>query len=115
MLLSIALAAALDLRLELVRESLTGTHCRYREYVNGIPTDNYTTISSECGHLARPLMAGETPALHWVGDRIARRVIREDEPLHPFAYDYDAESGELLRRTPLFFRATKPARVFDPN
>jgi subtilisin-like proprotein convertase family protein len=46
---------------------------------------------------------------------VFRRVIREDEPLHPFAEDYDAESGALLRRVPLFFRATKPARVFDPN
>ena len=54
MLLSIALAAALDLRLELVRESLTGTHCRYREYVNGIPTDNYTTISWSARILPAP-------------------------------------------------------------
>src|SRR5215212_8375108 len=110
MLLSLALAAALDLRLELVRESLSGTHCRYREYVNGIATDNYVTLS-QCD-AATPQ---REPDLRWVGSRIARRVMREEEPLHPFAYDYDVESGALLRRTPLFFRATKPARVFDPN
>lgn len=105
----ILLAAALVL--ELSRQSLTGTHCRYREYVDGVPTDRYITTSS-CG------AAGSQPAelnRRWVENRLARRVIREDEPLHPFAYDYDAGTGALLRRTPLFFRATKPARVFDPN
>ena len=38
------LAAALVL--ELARESLTGTHYRYREYVNGLPTDEYVTTSA---------------------------------------------------------------------
>ena len=38
------LAAALVL--ELARESLTGTHYRYREYVNGLPTDTYVVIPS---------------------------------------------------------------------
>ncbi|HEX7704911.1 MAG TPA: hypothetical protein VF701_00485, partial [Thermoanaerobaculia bacterium] len=37
------LAAQSDLRLELVRESLTGTHCRYREYVEDLPTDHWVT------------------------------------------------------------------------
>jgi subtilisin-like proprotein convertase family protein len=111
------LAAALVL--ELSRESLTGTHCRYREYEDGLPTDNYVTTSS-CGAVGfSPPNGGLKPAApqerRWIAGRLARRVIREDGPLHPFAYDYDAETGELLRRTPLFFRATKPARVFDPN
>ncbi|HJQ40657.1 MAG TPA: proprotein convertase P-domain-containing protein [Thermoanaerobaculia bacterium] len=108
MLLSLAFAAALDLRLELARESLTGTHCRYREYVQGIPTENYVT--APCGAAgsqpADVFRQAESLPLHWVGDRIARRVIRDH-----FAEDHDAESGELLRRIPFFFRAN----VFDPN
>lgn len=118
LVLSAALAAPLpDLRLELVRESLTGTHCRLREYVAGLPTDRYVT--ADCPALTFHSASLEQPAEHaplrWVENRVARREIREEEPLHPFAFDFDAETGELLRRIPLFFRATKPARVFDPN
>ncbi len=107
MLLSLAFAAALDLRLELVRESLTGVHCRYREYVQGIPTENYITVEDRQSCLSS-LEVGQTglSVLHWINGRVARRVIREN-----YGEDYDAESGELLRRTPLFFRAN----VFDPN
>jgi subtilisin-like proprotein convertase family protein len=109
MFLSLAFAFALDLRLELVRESLTGTHCRYRQYVDGFPTDDYVTVEDR-----QSCLSGQAglPVLHhhWVRDRLARRVIHDD-----YIEDYDAESGALLRRIPLFFNATKPARVFDPN
>ncbi|HYH06937.1 MAG TPA: proprotein convertase P-domain-containing protein [Thermoanaerobaculia bacterium] len=44
MLLALLLSIATpDLRLELVRESLTGRHCRYREYVAGVATENFVT------------------------------------------------------------------------
>jgi subtilisin-like proprotein convertase family protein len=43
-----------------------------------------------------------------------RRTIVYEHPLQPYAHDYDAITGALLRRTPLFFNA-RPARVFDPN
>ncbi|MDQ3281975.1 MAG: proprotein convertase P-domain-containing protein [Acidobacteriota bacterium] len=46
--------------------------------------------------------------------RFVRREIIEEAPLQPFAYDYDASTGALVQRVPLFFQA-KPARVFDPN
>ena len=36
-MLFLPLLLALDLRLELVRESLTGTHYRYRQYIAGEP------------------------------------------------------------------------------
>lgn len=40
-------------------------------------------------------------------------VVFED-PLRPFAYEYDG-AGRLIRRTPLFFNSGQPALVFDPN
>lgn len=96
-----------DLRLELIRHSLTGPHYRYREYVSGLPTDNYVTSRTA---LPRGITTeSSTPALRIVEGRIARRVIREH-----VAYDYDPTTGALLRTIPLYFRG-KPARVFDPN
>jgi subtilisin-like proprotein convertase family protein len=112
MLLAALLAVATsELRLELVRESLTGTHYRYRQYEQGLPTDEYVTTQS-------PLPArrgegqGEGPRIS-EGRKIQRHIIHET-PFKPWQYDYDAVTGQLLRRTPLFFNA-KPARVFDPN
>jgi subtilisin-like proprotein convertase family protein len=121
---------ATALVLELARQSLTGTHCRYRQYVDGLPTDEYVTrpcgaadvlpgIGQDRGEIlgglkpTAPLMELNAP-LRIVDSRVARRVIVEDSPYQPYAYDYDALTGELLRREPLFFRG-KPARVFDPN
>lgn len=43
-----------------------------------------------------------------------RRIVQE-APFKPFAYDYDRVTGALVRRVPLFFHATQPARVFNPN
>ena len=114
-LLSIALASAIDLRLELVRESLTGTHCRYREYIAGFPTDNYVT--TDCGGqaiLPVPLdRRDRLSSTRWFGDRLIRRIITTENSL-PYANDYDVETHELLRRIPLFYNA-KTARIFDPN
>jgi subtilisin-like proprotein convertase family protein len=105
------LAAALVL--ELARESLTGTHYRYREYVNGVPSDEYITSKYLLpAHGEKVPKADE--GLRLSRGRIIRRRIIEESPLEPYAHDYDATTGALLRRTPLFFHA-KPARVFDPN
>lgn len=98
------LAVLADVRLEHVRESLTGTHCRYREYVDGFPTDQYVTMP--CGSAAAASIESK--------GRPYRREIREESPLQPWAYDYDPHTGEFIRRVPLFFNG-KPARVFDPN
>ncbi len=116
-LLATSVCASAEMRLELVRHSLTGTHCRYRQYVDEIPSDVYEvracatsalSIASEAQAL-RP----DTP-LRIIDGRVARREIVEERPLERFAYDYDLETGALIRTIPLFFHA-KPARVFDPN
>ncbi len=111
-----ALLLAVDLRLELVRHSLTGTHYRYREYIAGLPSDNYVTSRSAVAPATASVApATDTPVsdyatpLRNVNGRVARRVIRDH-----VAYDYDAMTGALLRTIPIFFRG-KPARVFDPN
>jgi subtilisin-like proprotein convertase family protein len=115
--LASSVSAFAEMRLELVRQSLTGTHCRYREYVDGIPSDVYEV--RPCGPAAlgvateaRALKPGEP--LRIIDGRVARRVIVEERPLEPFAYDYDVATGALIRSVPLFFHA-KSARVFDPN
>jgi subtilisin-like proprotein convertase family protein len=99
---------------ELSRESLTGTHYRYREYVNGLPTETYLTTKSPLP-TAQPL--GEDRgegSRRWLNGRVIRRQIIYERPFEPYAHEYDETTGALVRRTPLFFRA-KPARVFDPN
>jgi subtilisin-like proprotein convertase family protein len=108
----LASSARAELRLELVRDSLTGRHCRYREYVNGLATEHF--VVEPCSESLSETRATVATDLHLIDGRVARRVVRTEGPLQPYAYDYDAVTGELLRRTPLFFRA-KPARVFDPN
>lgn len=112
---ALLLAATVDLRLELVRHSLTGTHCRYREYVDGIPSERY--VVRPCDGMPTPegsSASAERGGLRNVDGRVVRREIVEESPLHPYAHDYDAATGELVARTPLYFQA-KPARVFDPN
>jgi subtilisin-like proprotein convertase family protein len=112
---SVSLSA--EMRLELVRHSLTGAHCRYREYVNGIPSDVYEVRTCEAdafGITTETQALRPDASLRIIDGRVARREIMEERPLEPFAYDYDFETGALLRTVPLFFHA-KPARVFDPN
>ena len=106
-----------ELRLELVRHSLTGAHCRYREYVDGVPKDTYEV--RPCGaHAFAVASEAEAmqpdAALRIIDGRVARRVIVEERPLERVAYDYDVLTGALIRAVPLYFHA-KPARVFDPN
>ena len=106
------LAAALVL--ELTRESLTGTHYRYRQYEHGLPTDTYITTNSEL-HVKNVGQASACPEGARIEEgRIIQRRIIEETPLRPWQHDYDATTGTLIRRTPLFYNA-KPAAVFDPN
>lgn len=105
-----------ELRLDLVRHSLTGSHCRYREYVNEIPSDVYQVrpCTNAFGIASEVRAMKPDAALRIVDGRVARRVIVEERPLEPVAYDYDDATGALIRVVPLYFHA-KPARVFDPN
>ncbi|HVE72351.1 MAG TPA: proprotein convertase P-domain-containing protein [Thermoanaerobaculia bacterium] len=102
---------AATLVLELTRESLTGTHYRYRQYEHGLPTDTYITTKSP---LPAPRGEGQGEGLRFVEGRRIRRRITHEAPYKPWQEDVDAATGALIRRTPLFFNA-KPARVFDPN
>ncbi|HEX2120145.1 MAG TPA: hypothetical protein VHL59_00755, partial [Thermoanaerobaculia bacterium] len=91
-MLSLVLAAALasqspELRLELVRESLTGTHCRYREYVDGIPNEAYVTLPCGWTTLSAPLPAPAPRLLRDRAGRVFRRAIDETTPFQPYAED----------------------------
>lgn len=107
------------MRLEHVRESLTGTHCRYRQYMNGIPTDAYETRACDSASagallaLANATQLDARAGLRYVEGVLIRRAIVEEGALEPYAYDYDVATNRLVRRTPLFFRSA--AQVFDPN
>lgn len=108
--------ATADLRLELVRESLTGTHCRYRLYREGLPSEEYVTRPCVAQEATALLSAGDPgqPSLRNVNGRVVRRTVVVENGNEPWIHDSDAETGVLVRRLPAFFRA-KPARVFDPN
>lgn len=123
-----ARAADPELRLELTRESLLGTHQRYRQYVDGVPVIG-AEVNVSPDRTRRDLVddgtaprawaqangTGELVALNWNGAlRFARRVVLAERPLEPIAHFYATDTGELLDRQPLYFNA-KPARVFDPN
>lgn len=69
------------------------------------------TWSLHASELTRESLLG-THVVRQPVDHSLRRVIREESPLHPFAYYYD-ERNRLVRREPLFFHAR--ALVFDPN
>ena len=102
---------AATLVFELVRESLTGAHYRYREYENGLPTDTYITTKTAL-NVGRASARPQNSRM--VDGRIIHRSVITDAPFKPWQEDRDAITGALIRRTPLFFNA-KPARVFDPN
>jgi subtilisin-like proprotein convertase family protein len=113
--LLLALLAPADLRLETVRESLTGVHCRYRVHVEGLPTDD--VIVRPCDAMAFTAATHASGETHerWFEGRRVRRAIVYESPLEPYAEDRDVRTGVIVRRIPLFYRATKPARVFEVN
>lgn len=115
-----ALLAQPDLRLEAARESLTGVHCRYRLYVDGLPSDDVVVRPCDLGAIDLDVSSAETegpagPRERWLAGRRVRRTIVYAAPLEPWAEDVDVRSGAVVRRFPLFYRATKAARVFDVN
>jgi subtilisin-like proprotein convertase family protein len=115
--LLLALLAPPDLRLETVRVSLTGTHCRSRIYVENLPTDDVVVWACDpsSSRVTSHAMQEETHE-RWFEGRRVRRSIVYDAPLEPYAEDVDVETGVVVRRIPLFYRATsKAARVFDVN
>ncbi|HUP48944.1 MAG TPA: proprotein convertase P-domain-containing protein [Thermoanaerobaculia bacterium] len=131
MLLSLLLAISVatpDLRLELERQSLTGTHSRYRQYIDGLPVIggevNVTLRRDGTREEHRALaQAGPRPPvppaadLVWVNvEGAARLTIREraDGEHGPVVRYVDAGSRVLVRQDVLAY-PSKPAFVFDPN
>jgi subtilisin-like proprotein convertase family protein len=125
-----------DFRLDRVQESLTGTHRHYTQYIDGIEVvggEKSVVVRNGEVHevftrAARASIAAELrvgapsakPAngrlvyLNVDGEaRLARKVIAQTRPLEPYAEYYDAASGALLRRDPLFWNVK--ARVFEAN
>ena len=134
LLLLAAHSYADDLRIDYTRESLTGKHVHYQQFVNGIRViggERVETISNDgkretLDHLARPPqstvaaamarapIAGELVYVNMDGEaRLASRVVVEEQPHRRYANYYDAESGALIRSDALFW--TAQGRVFDPN
>ncbi|HEX9163943.1 MAG TPA: proprotein convertase P-domain-containing protein [Thermoanaerobaculia bacterium] len=117
-------AAALVFHLELVRHSLTGTHYRFRQFVDDQPiagaevnvtvrpdgttetTENI--VSAPPRALAHPVAGLAIVNVNGVA-RYARQTF--DGRVARFL---DAETGALIREEPRYAGA-KPARVFDPN
>ncbi|MGZ7080788.1 MAG: proprotein convertase P-domain-containing protein, partial [Thermoanaerobaculia bacterium] len=122
-----------DLRLDRVQESLTGTWRHYQQYIDGVPVLGGERMERTTrgggvevvydSRVERPPTRRATPGevagrstLFVVRDGFARLVLREinfDSPLRPYAVFTDVETGEVIRREPLFFQAG--ARVFDGN
>lgn len=129
MLLSLLIAAVIlspELRLEVVRESLTGTHYRYRQYIDGNPVvggELNVTVRPDGSReevravAAVPLRSASARADAWVNvggvARPARREVVSDGRLQTLRY-VDPDSGEPIREESLYYNA-KPARVFAAN
>jgi hypothetical protein len=135
-MLAALLLAAIDLRLDYVRHSLTATYRHYTQYVDGVPVLGGEVIEKdgqeayralgvrpsrplssgvspgdvwlESDRAGRALGAGETPAL-----RLAHRLVVEERPHEPVARYIDADTGAIVREVPLFFNVK--ARVFEVN
>ncbi len=126
---SLAAAELPDLRLETVRESLTGTHYRYRQYIAGHPVvggESVVTITNDGLRLEESSLArlkSATPARLSPGTtvlndegvaRFVDRRVTQRRTQEPVAEYRDALTGELIREEPLFFNA-KAGRVFRVN
>ncbi len=116
------IAAALVLRLELMRDSLVGTHYRYGQYFGDervvgaeldrtVRPDGSVEEASDLVYLSPALRQGEGPHLVNVSG-VARRATRIID--HRIARYIDAETGAVIRVEPRFAQA-KPARVFESN
>ena len=121
-------ARADDLRVDYVRESLTGTYTRYQQFIDGIRVIGGERIQTPFGtvnalaargfsHVEVSVMTAHRGELVYfnVGGtaRLAVREIVAESVRERYARYYDASTGALLRSDPLFFRVA--ARVFDVN
>lgn len=134
--LAALLLAAIDLRLDYVRHSLTATYRHYTQYVEGVPVlggevierDGQEVYRSSGVRPSRPLSPGVSPGDVWLErDRAGRavgagetpalrpayRVVVRERPHEPIARYIDAETGAVLREVPLFFNVK--GRVFEVN
>jgi subtilisin-like proprotein convertase family protein len=110
-----AVLFSVDLQLELVRESLVGTHYRYRQYVDGVPV-----AGGEVNVTVRP--DGKREEWRDVAKGSAEKAaayVNVDGVLRPArrlaSGDYvDSGTGDVIRRH-LPFAYAKPARVFLAN
>lgn len=131
-LLLMLMAASLrgdELRIDTVRESLTATHIRYQQYIDGIPViggERIERIDPAGRRSVRDSVARlrtSTVASAVVGDvvylntggeaRLAIRKVRENTAIERYVDYYDAATGQLLRSDPLFYRVS--GRVFAAN
>ena len=141
LLLSVSsLAFGEDLRVDYTRESLTGTHTHYQQYIDGIPViggERIESISRDgirtvTDHLAAlrggprshaamsaedggpPPRAGDLVYLNINGEaKLASRVVVDEQPQRRYANYYDAFTGALIRSDPLFW--SSQGRVFEVN
>jgi len=103
--LAALLLAAIDLRLDYVRHSLTATYRHYTQYVEGVPVLGGEVIERDGEEVYRALASPTR--------RPARRTIVRNHPHEPVARYLDPDTGAIVREVPLFFNVK--ARVFDVN
>ncbi|MEK6374629.1 MAG: M36 family metallopeptidase [Acidobacteriota bacterium] len=123
--LAALLLAAIDLRLDYVRHSLTATYRHYTQYVEGVPVLGGEVIERDGLEVYRALARDPHPPfghLSEAKDRVrvningearpARRVIVRERPHEPVARYVD-DTGAILKEIPLFFNVK--GRVFEVN
>ncbi|HJT18300.1 MAG TPA: hypothetical protein VJ853_12960, partial [Thermoanaerobaculia bacterium] len=123
-----------DLRVDYTRESLTGTHIHYQQYIDGIPVvggerietianDGKRTVTERLAKASTSRIAALSANVPLAGDlvylningeaKLASRVVVEEQPHRKYANYYDASTGALIRSEPLFW--SMQARVFTVN
>lgn len=125
-LLVAATARADHLRVDYVRESLTGTYTRYQQFIGGIEVVGGERIEGPRGvheslarrgfsHVESAVASAHRGDLVYVNaGGIARLAIREKSGgARPVLTFFDASTGEVLRTEALAFNAS--GRVFDVN
>lgn len=136
LLFATRVASGDDLRVDVVRRSLTATNVRYQQYIDGIPVVGGVRVESihddgrreVTDHLAagngRRAASGRAKATATPGNdvvylndngvaRLVSRQIVEKLPHQRYVNYFDADTGALVRSEALFWPAQ--ARVFDPN
>lgn len=125
-ILCAATARADELRMDAVRQSLTGTHTHYQQYINGIPVIGGERIETPTGvhenlarrgfsHVESAIATAHDGELVYVNvDGIARLAIRQrSSGLKPVATFFDASTGEILMVRRSWYDVA--ARVFAVN